>query len=80
MINCAENILGIDRFEARERVIEMLSSSDDYKGLIKHEGAQVNICSRTGDVIEPRLTEQWFLDCKDMFIRSAEALKTGQVR
>ncbi|KAF1752183.1 hypothetical protein GCK72_018737 [Caenorhabditis remanei] len=79
MTNCAENILGIDRFEARERVIEMLSSSDDYKGLIKHEGAQVNICSRTGDVIEPRLTEQWFLDCKDMFIRSAEALKTGQI-
>uniref|UniRef100_A0A1I7THL1 valine--tRNA ligase n=1 Tax=Caenorhabditis tropicalis TaxID=1561998 RepID=A0A1I7THL1_9PELO len=78
MENCAAELIGIDRFEAREKVIEILG--ENYKGLMKHEGAQVNICSRTGDVIEPRLAEQWFLDCKDMFERSSEAIRTGKIQ
>ncbi|CAL2042726.1 unnamed protein product [Caenorhabditis brenneri] len=79
MENCSDDFNGLDRFEAREKVLRMLESSGNYKGLIKHDGAQVNICSRTGDVIEPRLAEQWFLDCKEMFERSAEAIRTGKI-
>jgi len=26
----------------------------------------VPICSRSSDIIEPKLKEQWFLDCSDM--------------
>lgn len=79
MTNSGEDFDGMDRFEAREKVIQKLSELGNYNGLMKHEGAQVNICSRTGDIIEPRLTEQWFLDCKDMFARSADAIKSGKV-
>ncbi|UMM31733.1 hypothetical protein L5515_005806 [Caenorhabditis briggsae] len=79
MVNCTEDFAGLDRFDAREKVIDKLTNSGNHKGLIKHDGAQVNICSRTGDVIEPRLAEQWFLDCKEMFVRSAEQLRTGKI-
>ncbi|EGT32076.1 CBN-VARS-1 protein [Caenorhabditis brenneri] len=79
MENCSDDFNGLDRFEAREKVLRMLESSGNYKGLIKHDGAQVNICSRTGDVIEPRLAEQWFLDCKEMFEKSGEAIRTGKI-
>lgn len=80
MINSNLDIDGLDRFEAREKVLKMLSAGKLYGGTIKHEGAQVSVCSRTGDVIEPRLAKQWFLDCKDMFVKSAEAIKAGKVK
>ncbi|CAI2355295.1 unnamed protein product [Caenorhabditis sp. 36 PRJEB53466] len=80
MTNYGETVNGLDRFEARERVLEVLMGSRLYGGVMEHEGAQVNLCSRTGDVIEPRLAEQWFLDCKDMFARSTEAIQSGKIK
>uniref|UniRef100_A0A8R1I9W4 valine--tRNA ligase n=1 Tax=Caenorhabditis japonica TaxID=281687 RepID=A0A8R1I9W4_CAEJA len=80
MINCSPEIDGMNRFTARNKVLEILSFQKLYDGIAIHDGAQVNVCSRTGDVIEPRLAEQWFLDCKEMFERSIEAIQSGQIK
>ena len=34
----------------------------------------------TGDVIEPMLTPQWYVDCSSMARRSVEAVRSGQLK
>ncbi len=59
--NTPERYRGLDRFEARKRVLADL----DAQGLLvetKKHKLQVPISQRTDAVIEPMLTDQWFLD------------------
>lgn len=39
----------------------------------------MHICSRTGDVIEPRLAPQWFLDTRMMHSEAKKALEDEQL-
>lgn len=41
---------------------------------------QIPICSRSGDIIEPRLTPQWWVDCKEMAKRSTDAVRDGSLK
>ena len=56
---------GLDRFEARAKVIEefenlgLLEKIEDYDGSLPH-------CERCGTIIEPLLSEQWFLKMDEM--------------
>jgi valyl-tRNA synthetase len=36
--------------------------------------------SPVGDVIEPMLTPQWYVDCSSMARRSVEAVRSGQLK
>ncbi|KAJ1372682.1 hypothetical protein KIN20_034891 [Parelaphostrongylus tenuis] len=74
----AGEFAGLDRFDARIKVIQRLGSLGLFSGTLKHEG-QIGLCSRTGDIVEPRLTEQWFLDTTDMYASAIEAIKTGKI-
>ena len=40
---------------------------------------QIPICSRSGDVIEPRMTPQWWVNCKEMAKRSTDAVRDGSL-
>jgi len=66
-INCPEvpELHGIERFEARKKSAEMLASMGL---LVKEEPYENNVgFSERGQVpIEPRLSEQWFLDYRKM--------------
>lgn len=66
-INCPEvpELHGIDRFEARKKSVEMLTAAG---WLVKEEPYENNVgYSERGQVpIEPRLSEQWFLDYRKM--------------
>ncbi len=56
-----ESYRGLDRFDARKRILADL----DAQGLLvetKKHKLQVPISQRTDAVIEPMLTDQWFLD------------------
>ncbi|CAB3396978.1 unnamed protein product [Caenorhabditis bovis] len=79
MINCGPEFDGLDRFEAREKIVEQLSSHGSCR-ITDYKNAQVNICSRTGDIIEPRLAEQWFLDCREMFENASKAIEMGKIK
>ncbi|NJK92507.1 MAG: class I tRNA ligase family protein, partial [Blastochloris sp.] len=66
-INCPEvaELHGLDRFEARKKAVELLQGMEL---LIKEEPYENNVgFSERGQVpIEPRLSEQWFLDYRKM--------------
>ncbi|RCN33653.1 Anticodon-binding domain protein [Ancylostoma caninum] len=70
---------GLDRFEARGKVTEKLASLGFLSGTMKHTG-QIVVCSRTGDIVEPRLTEQWFMDTAELYAKAEQALKNGEIK
>lgn len=41
---------------------------------------QVPRCSRTGDIIELQLKEQWFINCKKMAARAYKAVEKGSLK
>jgi valyl-tRNA synthetase len=51
---------GLDRFEARKRIVADL----DALGLlvaVKDHNNSIGLCDRTKDIVEPRLSKQWFV-------------------
>jgi valyl-tRNA synthetase len=71
---------GMDRFEARKAIVEAL---EQQGYLIKKEPYtnKVGTSERTGAVIEPRLSDQWFLSMKELAGPAMEAvLGTREVR
>jgi valyl-tRNA synthetase len=70
---------GLDRFEARERVLEDLAA----QGLIeKIEDYTVSIalCDRCKTVIEPLLSDQWFVRMRELAQPAIDAVKEGRVK
>jgi valyl-tRNA synthetase len=73
------NYRGLDRFEARKRILEhlkaegRLASEKPYKLRVPRSG-------RTGAVIEPMLTDQWFLKMEGMARDALEVVQRGEVK
>ncbi|MBP6764331.1 MAG: valine--tRNA ligase, partial [Rubrivivax sp.] len=77
---------GLDRFVARKKVVADL----DALGLLvetKKHRLQVPRCARTGQVVEPMLTDQWFvavnkagLDGASIAQKARDAVSSGRVR
>lgn len=74
-----EEYQGLDRFEARSRVVNQLQTIGLLAREQKHAAGQISVCSRTGDVIEPRMTEQWFMNTREMHKEAEKAIRAGQV-
>ncbi|MDE2121413.1 MAG: valine--tRNA ligase, partial [Betaproteobacteria bacterium] len=77
---------GLDRFEARKRVVERLQADGALVEVKKHQ-SMIPRCTRTGQVVEPMLTDQWFVattrpgpDGKSLAEKALEAVRSGQVR
>ncbi|EPX73015.1 valine-tRNA ligase Vrs2/Vas2 [Schizosaccharomyces octosporus yFS286] len=60
LVNCSNELDGMDRLCARPKVVQMLR---DTKALVKEipHSYVLSVCSRTGDVIEPIMVPQWYL-------------------
>jgi valyl-tRNA synthetase len=56
----------VPRYDGRAAVLAALSARGLYGGRAEDHAAVLPVCSRTGDVIEPRLVPQWYLDCTGM--------------
>jgi valyl-tRNA synthetase len=70
---------GLDRYEGRKQLIEQLES----KGLLDHTEAyelSAGTCYRCHNVVEPYLSEQWFVKMKELAEPAIAALKTGKLR
>ena len=70
---------GLDRFEARKQVLAEL----DTLGLLveaKPHKLMVPRGDRTGQVIEPYLTDQWFVKMDEFARKGLEAVESGRVR
>ena len=70
---------GLDRFEARARILEDLKaqgrlvSEKPYKLRVPRSG-------RTGVIVEPMLTDQWFVKMESLAQRGLKAVAEGEVR
>ena len=84
--NAPEAYRGLDRFVARKQVVADL----DALGLLvetKKHRLQVPRCARTGQIIEPMLTDQWFVavnkagaDGVSIAQKARDAVSSGEVR
>ncbi|ULO25471.1 valine--tRNA ligase [Methylocystis sp. SB2] len=68
---------GLDRFAARKRVVELMEARellegvDDHKHMVPHG-------DRSGAVLEPRLTDQWYVDAKTLAQPALKAVREGR--
>ncbi len=70
---------GLDRYEARKRVVEDLKS----QGLLeKVETYQIplGVCYRCSTAVEPRLSKQWFVKMKPLAEPAIEVVRQGKVK
>jgi valyl-tRNA synthetase len=77
---------GLDRFEARKAVVRDLQAQG-FLADIKPHKMMLPICARTGQVVEPMLTDQWFVattkagaDGQSIAQKAIDAVASGQVR
>eukprot|EP00045_Choanoeca_perplexa_P007244 m.64167 g.64167 ORF g.64167 m.64167 type:complete len:1049 (+) comp13995_c0_seq2:88-3234(+) len=73
-----EALRNVSRLAAREQIVRLLKADGFYGGAADH-AMTVPVCSRSGDVIEPLLSPQWFLDCQDMASDALEAVDSGKL-
>jgi len=69
---------GLDRFEARKRVLHDLREQG-FLVAEKDYALAIGKCDRCGTVIEPRLSEQWFIKIKPLADRAREAVESGEI-
>jgi valyl-tRNA synthetase len=69
--------VGMDRYECRDAVLEKLKSTG---ALIKQEpySHEIGHCYRCHTVIEPYLSEQWFVRMKPLAVPAIEAVEKGE--
>jgi valyl-tRNA synthetase len=72
-------LVGLDRFDARTRIAELLSEAGS---LVRTEVHQNNVrhCYRCETVIEPRLSDQWFVSMKELAVPALAAVRDGTIR
>ena len=69
---------GLDRYEARKRVLADL----DRQGFLlgeKDYNIALGKCDRCGTVVEPRLSTQWFVKIKSLAERATEVVENGEI-
>ncbi len=70
---------GLDRFDVRERLIKQLQNEGLLEKTEDHR-LMVPRGDRSGDVIEPYLTDQWFVKIEPLAKPAIEAVETGRIR
>jgi valyl-tRNA synthetase len=69
---------GLDRFEARKRVVADLDAAGLLEKVAEHTHA-VGTCDRCGTIIEPRASTQWFVKMKPLAEPAIAAVERGDV-
>ena len=74
-----ENYLGLDRFEARKQIITEFEANGLLEKTEDH-ALKVPYGDRSGVVIEPLLTDQWFVAVADLAKPAIEAVENGDIQ
>ena len=70
---------GLDRFEARSKLLKMLST-EGYLNKEEKYNNSVPHGDRSDVVIEPYLTEQWYVDAKTLAKPALDSVKSGDMK
>ena len=77
--NVVESFQGLERFTARKKVVEsleglgLLEKTEDILHMVPHG-------ERLDAILEPCLTDQWFVDAKTLAEPALEAVQTGKTQ
>ncbi|RXV66723.1 valine--tRNA ligase [Roseovarius sp. A46] len=84
-----DHLRGLDRFEARRKVVEEITAEGLAVTVLNDEGTQEPLVEskpimqpfgdRSKVVIEPMLTDQWFVDTARIVQPAIDAVRTGEV-
>ncbi len=77
--NAPEKYRGMDRFEARKAIVADMDAGGFLVKTVPHRH-MVPYGDRGGVVIEPWLTEQWYVDAETLAKPAIEAVETGKTR
>jgi len=72
--NAPKEFIGIDRFEARKLITKMLKEKNLLEKIENIKNA-VPYGDRSNSIIEPLLTEQWFVDAKFLSKKAMQVVK-----
>ncbi|MGQ0589155.1 MAG: valine--tRNA ligase [Sphingosinicella sp.] len=72
-------LLGLDRFEARKRVVAMIEAEGCLER-IEDRVVATPFGDRSGVVIEPWLTDQWYVDAATLAQKPIDAVRSGDIR
>ena len=70
---------GLDRLEAREKIVERLRSENRLAGIDPHRHS-LGHCQRCDTVIEPYLSTQWFVKVKPLAEPAIRAVESDEIR
>ncbi|MGZ8266769.1 MAG: valine--tRNA ligase [Burkholderiales bacterium] len=77
--NAPPRYRGLERFEARRLVLQDLEAYGLIAEVKPHK-LMVPRCGRTDAIVEPMLTDQWFVKMESLARRALEAVKSGEIR
>lgn len=70
---------GMDRLKARKNLLQELKEGDYLKKVEDHQNS-VGHCYRCSTVVEPYLSEQWFVKMKPLAEPALAAVKAGKIK
>lgn len=70
---------GLDRFEARKLIVKRMEEKGFLNKIENHDHA-VGHCERCSTVIEPLVSEQWFVSMKELAKPAIEAYNSGELK
>ncbi|MBN9287164.1 MAG: valine--tRNA ligase [Gammaproteobacteria bacterium 39-13] len=76
--NAPEAYQGLDRFKAREKIINDLQENGLLEKIEPHT-LKVPRSERTGEIVEPYLTDQWFVKTKPLAEEAIKVVESGKI-
>lgn len=76
--NGGDRFKGMKRYVARKEVERALEELGLLRGK-EPNPMSLPVCSRSGDIVEPMLLPQWWMDCKELAKRSVDAVRNGEL-
>ena len=79
MGNLVPEYQGMELVEARKKIVEKLK---EIGALVSTENYTHNVakCERCKNTIEPKISEQWFVNMKDLAKRAADSVRNGKTK
>jgi len=77
--NVPANLQGMDRYDARQKIVELMEQQELLEKIDDHT-LMVPRGDRSGAVVEPYLTDQWYVKVAPLAKPAIEAVKNGDIQ
>ncbi len=77
--NTPTNYQGLSRFEGREKIVNELEKIGALEK-VEENFHTIPYGDRSGEIIEPLLTDQWFVDAKKLSENAIKKVKQGEIK